>query len=163
MRISTYILFLSLLVICSCSTHQAYLKASKNYIDTYHDNPPRYFWKGNAAINGQTVLLGIRSGDEQSRTNVQRLIGSTVVFVGDSDESRKGVFSDLQTHRVDDLQPHDKDIKIEVDIIPFRDVHPGMCGSWVAEVRGTLESVDFEKRIIRITAKPEDWKVRATY
>jgi hypothetical protein len=53
------------------------------------------------------------------------LIGSTVGFVGDSDESRKGILSDLQTHRVNDFQPHNKDIKIEVDIIPFRDVHPG--------------------------------------
>jgi hypothetical protein len=45
MRIATYILFLSLLVICSCSTHQAYLKASKNYIDTYHGDPPIFFGK----------------------------------------------------------------------------------------------------------------------
>jgi len=34
---------------------------------------------------------------------------------------------------------------------------------WVAEVMGTLESVDFEKRVIRIATPPKDFKIVATY
>jgi hypothetical protein len=138
-----------------------YEKQYSHYYEAYHITPPLFFWNDAGATNGLAVVLAIRSPSPESRAKVRALIGSAVVFVGDSYGSREGILSDLETHRESDSQPHD--ITIEVDIVPFQDVHPKMCGSWIAEIRGTLESVDFEKRIIRITAKPKDWKIRATY
>lgn len=152
-------LILILLALCSCATRSEWLKLCQSYRTTYHEQPPRYFWRGPAATNGQAVLHGIRSGDAQSQARVRALIGSSVVFIADCDAPTKGrrggVFSDLQTR---------DGIEIEVDIIPFQDVRPKEpCGMWVAEVMGTLESVDFEKRVIRIATPPKDFKIVATY
>jgi len=168
MRLIPIILLSVVLSSCSSPPHrlsesegEEWLQQYSHYYETYHITPPTFFWKGAAASNGLAVLLAIRSPSPESRAKVRALIGSTVVFVGDAYEPRKGILSDLETHRETDSQPHD--ITIEVDIVPFQDVHPTRCGTWDAEVRGTLESVNFEKRIIRITAKPKDWIIIATY
>lgn len=170
MSMGTISVILLWLMLCSCSStpgrphSQAELNQwstrYSDYYKTYHITPPLYFWKGSAASNGLTVILAIRSPSPESRTKVQALIGSTVAFVGDSYGAREGIFSDLETHRESDSQPHDN--TIEVDMIPFTDVHPTECGMWTAEVLGTLRSVDFQKRVIRIKARPEKWKVRST-
>lgn len=152
MKLSPFILLL--FVLCSCSARNERLKFCRDYTQSFHDTPPYFFWQGPAAANGQAVLRKIRSGDAQSLTSARALIGSPVVFIAEGAELRHGIFSDLQTR---------DGIRIEVDIVPFRDVHPTNCGSWTAEVKGTLESVDFEKRLIRISTKPENWKVAVQY
>lgn len=165
MRIAPLILLMLTLSSCSNVPHlprskterKEWLAARQHYSQTYHnDQAPIYFWRGSAATNGQAVLSEVRRVTQQSRARVRALLGSTVVFVADCDEPRRdGLFSDLQTR---------DGIEIEVDIIPFQDVRPHEpCGMWVAEVRGTLESVDVEKRVIRIAAPPQDYMVRERY
>jgi hypothetical protein len=169
MRFVLFILLPLVFSSCSSATHRPrsqaeideYRKQYAHYYEAYHITPPLFFWNDAGATNGLAVVLAIRSPSPESRAKVRALVGSTVVLVGDCYQRRKGVLSDLETHRETEFQPHD--ITIEVDIVPFQDVHPRDCGSWMAEVRGTLESVDFEKRIIRITAKPKDWKILAKY
>jgi hypothetical protein len=144
------VLILLLVGLCSCSTRSAWLKFARSYETTHSGPPPRYFWRGAGLANGQIVLDGIHSGDAESRAKVRALIGSSVVFVGEGTRGlRRDLWSDLVTS---------DGTEIMVDIVPFQDVHPGPCGEWGVEVKGKLESVDFEKRMIRIEAKPENWK-----
>jgi hypothetical protein len=139
-----------LLGLCSCSTNTAWHKFAHNYQASHPDQPiPYYFWRGPGLVNGQIVLDGIRSSDAESRTKVGALIGSPVVFIGEGNHLRKDIWSDIVT---------DDHIEILVDIVPFQAVRPGPCAQWGVEVKGKLESVDFEKRVIRVEAKPEDWK-----
>ena len=77
-------------------------------------------------------------------TDLRVLIFKTV-----SEDLRHGIRADLETSN---------GICILVDIVPFQAVGPGPCVEWVVEVKGKPESVDFDKRIIRIEAKPKDWK-----
>ncbi len=133
--------------LCSCSTQSERQRFDHKYFDTYHEQPPYYFWKGEGPRNGQTVLAAIRSNDSSGKSNVRMLIGSPVVF--DADGLVWGS-ADLKTH---------DGIKIIVEIVPPEKVYPtGWCAQWGAEVKGKLESVDFEKRIIRVKARPENWK-----
>ena len=143
-------LILLVLSLCSCSTRSAWLKFARNYEATHSGPAPRYFWRGPGLANGQTVLDGIHSNDAESRARVRALIGSSVVFIGEGADLRKGIRADLETGR---------GIQVLVDTVPFEAVHPGPCGEYGIEVMGKLESVDFDTRIIRIEAKPKDWKV----
>jgi hypothetical protein len=79
------------------------------------------------------------------------LIGSQVVFVGSA--ASPGGNANLMVWT---------NVVLEVEIRPERDVRPHSA-FWHAEVLGTLKSVDFEKRVIHIQAKPEDWRVRETF
>jgi hypothetical protein len=146
-------LILLLVTLCSCSTqnsaYKEWARFAVKYQNTYHDTAPRFFWRGPEAKNGQLVLAAIRSGDAQSKTNVQALIGSQVVFVGEG-VPRNGFWSDFE------INDH---IDVKVDVVPFEKVHPGPCGEYGVEVKGELESVDFGKRIICVKVKPENWKV----
>ena len=111
---------------------------------------PLFFTNQTAVANGSTVLSAVRSGDTQSKASVQALIGSQVVFVGGA--APPGGNANLMVA---------SNIVLEVEIRPARDVRPHAV-VWSAEVIGTLKSVDFEKRVIHIRAKPEDWRVRET-
>jgi hypothetical protein len=112
---------------------------------------PIFFTNKTAIANGSTILAAVRSGDTQSKASVQVLIGSQVVFVGGA--APPGGNANLMVA---------SNVVLEVDIRPSRDVRPHSV-AWSAEVLGTLKSVDFEKRVIHIRAKPEDWRVRDTY
>jgi len=113
--------------------------------------PPVFFTNTTAIANGSTVLAAVRSGDTQSKASVQALIGSQVVFVGGA--APPGGTANLIVA---------SNVVLEVEIRPVQDVRPHSA-TWSAEVLGTLNSVDFEKRVIHIRAKPEDWRVRDTY
>ena len=112
---------------------------------------PAFFTNKTAIANGSIVLAAVRSGDTQSKASVQALIGSQVVFVGGA--APPGGNANLMVA---------SNVVLEVEIRPARDVRPHSV-AWSAEVLGTLKSVDFEKRVIHIRAKPEDWRVRDTY
>ena len=114
------------------------------------DWKPLHFTNQTAIANGHTVLSAVRSGDAQGRTNIQALLGSQVVFVGSI--APPGGSANLMVW---------SNIVLEVEIRPARDVRPHAV-VWSAEVLGILKSVDFEKRVIHIRAKPEDWRVRET-
>jgi len=112
--------------------------------------PPIFFTNQTAVANARAVLSAVRVGDSQSKTNVQALIGSQVVFAGGA--APPGGSANLMVS---------SNVVLEVEISPSRGVRPRAI-SWDAEVLGTLKSVDFEKRVIKIRAKPEDWRVRGT-
>jgi len=111
---------------------------------------PIYFTNHSAISNGRSVLTAMISEDAQRKTNVQALIGSQVVFVGGT--APPGGSANLMVWT---------NVLLEVQIRPARDVRPHSV-VWTSEVLGTLESVDFQKRVIHIQAKPEDWIVRET-
>ena len=111
---------------------------------------PVFFTNKTAIANGSTVLAAVRSGDTQSKASIQALIGSQVIFVGGA--APPGGNANLMVA---------SNVVLEVEIRPARDVRPHAV-VWSAEVLGTLKSVDFEKRVIHIRAKPEDWRVRET-
>ena len=113
--------------------------------------PMHFRYEKVAITNGRTVLSAVLSGDAQSKTNVQALIGSKVVFVGGAappeDNANLVVWSN---------------VVVEVELRPSRNVIPRSV-YWEAEVLGTLQSVDFKRKIIRIRAKPDDWRHQDTY
>ena len=120
------------------------------YLDRLLVHPTR-FVSFDAVTNGNTVLAAVRSADAQSKMSVRALIGSQVVFYGYPPDGRvyEGTIADLMIS---------SNVVLEVEIRPFRDVSPHAI-AWDAKVLGTLKSIDFEKRVIRIRARPEDWRV----
>jgi hypothetical protein len=142
MKIATFIFIL--LICCSCSTETAWQKARFQYFVTKGE---RDLWP--------LILTGIRAGNSQERDKVRSFIGEMVILEGCASLHRDGVTSDLRT---------DDGIQIDVDLVPNHDVHPpGPHGTWCAEVKGIFQSVDFEKRVIHITAKPKDYHVMVVY
>lgn len=142
MKRATFIFIL--LICCSCSTETAWRKARFQYFVTKSE---RDLWP--------LILTGIRAGNSQERDKVQSFIGETVILEGCASLHRVGITSDLRT---------DDDIQIDIDLVPNRNVNPpGPHGSWCAEVRGIFRGVDFEKREIYITAKPQDYHVLTVY
>jgi hypothetical protein len=145
MKITLQFLLMAV-AICSCSTHQSIEQARsdayRRFIAKYSEPPPPFFWQGDWADKGEEVLHAIRSGDSKSKVIALRLIGSTIVLRGDGIGG-----ADLKTR---------DGIRIEVDVVPFRDVRPDGA-EWFAEVKGTLESIDFDKRLIRMVVKPDNW------
>jgi hypothetical protein len=114
------------------------------------DTPKPYFFTNQVAVsNGQAVVSAVCSGGSQ--TNILALIGSPVVFIGG--EAPPGGDANLTVW---------SNVVVEVEIRPARDVQPHSV-YWEAEVLGTLKSVDFQKRVIHIWAKPDDWKARRLY
>ena len=105
----------------------------------------------NAMASARIVLAAVRDGKAHSRTNIQSLIGHKVVFIGGG--APRGTNADLTLG---------DGITLKVEIKPFRDVRP-MSVLWESEVLGTLDSVDFTNRVVRITTSPKYWKVRQTW
>ena len=96
-----------------------------------------------AFTNGQAVLAGLKSGDAQSKKVIQGLVGSRVLF--DGLESGNGL-------------KLGENIFLEVEgSSPPREGRPH-ARNWADEIVGVLKSVDFEKRVIHIKARPEGWK-----
>ena len=93
--------------------------------------------------------MAVLSSDAQSKTNIQRLVGSQVGFAGYAPQFG---WANLQLN---------SNIVVEVEIRPPQDVYRnvGHARQMFAEVLGILKSVDFEKQVIRIQAKPEDWRI----
>jgi hypothetical protein len=112
---------------------------------------PRGFTNETPIVNGRTVWLAVLSGDAQSQTNIQKLVGSQVGFAGYAYALQFGN-ANLWVN---------SNIVVEVEIRPPQDVNRNVyhARQISAEVLGILKSVDFEKRVIHIQAKPEDWKI----
>ena len=114
------------------------------------DTTKPYFFTNQIAVsNGQAVVSAVCSGSSQ--TNIQALIGSPVVFIGGA--APPGGNANLTVW---------SNVVVEVEISPARDVRPHSV-YWEAEVLGSLKSVDFQKRIIHIRAKPDDWRARSLF
>ena len=142
MKIRPFIFIL--LICCSCSTETAWRKAQFQYFVTKSE-------RDMSAL----ILTGIRAGSSQERDNLRAHIGDTIILDGCCYPRRDGIDADLVT---------DDGIVIDVDLVPPRSVRPpGPHGTWCAEVRGIFQSVDFEKRVIHITAKPKDYHVMVVY
>jgi hypothetical protein len=96
-----------------------------------------------AFTNGQAVLAALKSGDAQSKKLIKALIGSRVLFAG--------------SERANDLNLGGNIFLVVDGSRPPREGRPH-ARTWADEVVGVLKSVDFEKRLIHIEARPEDWK-----
>jgi hypothetical protein len=101
-----------------------------------------------AIANGRMVWLAVISSDNPSKTNIQKLVGLQVAFSGGAAYGGTKLFVN-------------SNIVIEVEMRPSQDVwrNVGQAVSFGVDVLGILESVDFEKRVIHIQAKPEDWRI----
>ena len=117
------------------------------------EQPEPYFFsrETNAIIVGHMVFAAVRDGDAHSKTNIQPFFGQSAVFIGGTVPHGKNA----------DLTLGDG-ITLKVEINPFKDVRP-MSVLWESEVLGTLDSVDFTHRIIRITSSSDNWKIRQTW
>ena len=123
---------------------------------------PTLFTNKVAIANGQKVLAAILAADSQSKSNIQALIGSQVVFF-----THAGPWG--ATNCVLRIQSN---TVLAVEFSPPYKWPPDTPGHpraahvypsylfYSSEVLGTLKSVDLEKRVVRIVAKQEDWKVR---
>ena len=98
-----------------------------------------------AITNGQSVVSALLAGDS---SRVQALVGSQVAFRG------YGSGGSMTNHPANLMIS--SNIILDVEIVPARNmIRP--CCVWWADVLGTLKSVDFEKRVIYIQARLEDW------
>jgi hypothetical protein len=113
------------------------------------------FTNETVVANSRTVLLAVYSGGSHNRANVQALIGSQVAYCGYA-----ALPAQAGGHPASLMLS--SNVVLNVDIQPPKDVRP-LAATWCAEVMGTLERVDFQKRIIYIQAKPEDWICVLTY
>lgn len=87
--------------------------------------PFHFIYEKVAITNARTVLSAVLSGDAQSKTNVQALIGSKVVFVGGA--APPGNNANLLGW---------SNVVVEVELRPSRNVIPRSV-YWEAEVLGT--------------------------
>ena len=114
--------------------------------------PPSFFTNQLAISNGRAVLAAMISGDTQSKTNVQALIGSQVIFEGTGSAlpgaTSPGTNANLMVW---------SNVVLQVDLRPLQEVRLHNAFSWSAKVLGTLKGVNFQERVIYIEAKPEDW------
>ena len=117
------------------------------------EQPEPYFFsrETNAIIDGHKVFAAVRDGDAHSRTNIQSLIGHKVVFIGGA--APHGTNADLTLG---------DGVTLKVEIKPFKDVRPTSV-LWESEVLGTLDSMDYTNRVIRVITSAENWKVRQTW
>jgi hypothetical protein len=145
---------LVLLGLLSCQIEKgATAKSIPSVLDKDYQSrwTPVFLTNEPALSNGRAVLAAVLCGDAKSRSKVQALIGSQVVFVGGA--APPGGNANLLVW---------SNVVLEVEIRPLRDVRPRSV-VWSVEVLGTLKSVDLAKRTIHIRAKPEDWIVRDTF
>ncbi|HEV2329747.1 MAG TPA: hypothetical protein VGY56_13275 [Verrucomicrobiae bacterium] len=119
-------------------------------------NLATYFFTNETVVaNSRTVLLAVYSGSGHSRAEVQTLIGSQVAYGGYA-----ALAAEAGGHPASLMLSGN--VVLNVDIQPPKDVRP-QAATWYAQVMGTLKRVDFQKRIIYIQAKPENWRLMLTY
>jgi len=101
-----------------------------------------------AFTNGSTVLAALKAADEPGKVRVGSLIGSRVLFQGNNWTAPRGTNADLNLGG---------GVLLCVELDPQHDVRPH-GGLWRAEVVGVLSSVDWEKHVVYIKSRPEEWK-----
>ena len=126
---------------------------------------PILFTNKVAISNGRKVISAILAADSQSKSNLQTLIGSQVVFATHAGPAgTTNCVLTLQSNIVlmveysppykwGDEREHIRDLGPIVHRYPS-------SAFYSSEVLGTLKSVDVEKRIVTIVARQENWRVR---
>jgi hypothetical protein len=113
------------------------------------------FTNATVITNSRVVLSALSSGDAKSKSAVQALIGSQVAFSGYGPVEIEG-----RTKHINNLMVS-TNILLDVEVQPplnWSSWDPRQhVNGWDSEVLGTLKSVDFDKRIIYIKAKPENY------
>jgi hypothetical protein len=118
-----------------------------------------YYTNATVVANSRQIIEAIASGDTNRIAGAKALIGSQVAYYGVADFVGGGTniniyqFISKDSNHVDD-HLH---MRLYVELKPWHDFRTHGAFSFV-EVLGTLESVDFEKRIIYIQAKPENYR-----
>lgn len=122
---------------------------------------PILFTNKTAIADGKAILSAMLSPEIQSKTNIQALIGSQVVFFSHAGPAGTNCVLAVQTNvfLVVEFKPPYQWPANVIGHPPAAHVYPSYLFH-SSEVLGTLKSVDLEKRIITIVAKQEDWRVR---
>jgi hypothetical protein len=120
-----------------------------------------------AFTNGRTVLIGLSVGDGQSKSNIQKLIASSVAFSGwgvghNPTNVTLNVGSNIVV-KVELPAPKESPRQViigghRVTLPPLDQFDPG-CNAWMAGAEGTLQNIDFENRVIYIRARLRDVRV----
>jgi hypothetical protein len=111
-----------------------------------------------AVANGQKTFQALLVADGQSKTNIQALIGSQVVFY--PTRGPKGTNDCVLTlpERVFLLVEFSPPYQWDKRLWEPGSKYPSDM-FYSTAILGTLKSVDFEKRVITIVAKQQDWIV----
>ena len=122
---------------------------------------PVLFTNQIAITNGQKIFSSVLIGDSQSKSNIQALVGSPVVFYGGQGPKGTNCLLTLQSNVV---------LMVEFDppyVFPQRPAGQGPASheypssfAYSCEVMGTFKDADCKNRIITITAKQNDLRVR---
>jgi hypothetical protein len=122
---------------------------------------PILFTNKLAIANGQKVLAAILAADSQSKSNIQALIGSQVVFFAHAGPGGTNCVLSIQSNvtLVVEFSPPYQWPQNVAGYPPVPHEYPSSI-YYSSEVLGTLKSVDLERRVVAIAAKQEDWKVR---
>jgi hypothetical protein len=119
----------------------------------------RYYTNATVVANSRQIIEAIQSGDAKSIAGVKALVGSQVAYFGTAGYSGGGTninIYDLISKDSNHVDDH-LHMRLYVELQPRRDVRMPVAVSFV-EVLGTLENVDFDKRIIYIQAKPDNYR-----
>ncbi len=103
-----------------------------------------------AIENGSNVLHLIQQQSPQAELALQSFVGKRVVLSGGGGAGGPpaGDPADLVMGRV----------LLKVNLTPYKDPHP-QAVSWGASVLGVLKKFDYERKILWIDARPDDWKL----
>jgi hypothetical protein len=110
-----------------------------------------------AIQNGRTVLSWV-TGTSKSADSAMWMIGHQAAFSGitatgaDADLILDNGFSGANGPKV----------VLHIKMEPNRDVRPHAT-MWTAEVLGTVTAIDFDKHVISLTARPDDWRPTETW
>lgn len=105
-----------------------------------------HFTNATVIANSRQIFRAIQAGGAKGKADVQALIGSPVAFIGEARYIGGGTNIMVRSN-----------IVLNVELQPSRFV--GVHGAFSeVEVMGKLKRVDFEKRVIYILAKPEDYR-----
>lgn len=136
----------------------AIIVASIRKEHTESDNGFYTFANETEAIqNGRTVLSWV-TGTSKSAVSAMWMIGHQAAFSGitatgaDADLILDNGFSGANGPK----------IVLHVKMEPNRDVRPHAT-MWTAEVLGTVTAIDFDKHVISLTARPDDWRPTETW
>jgi hypothetical protein len=118
-----------------------------------------HYTNATVVANSRKIIEAIESSDDKSKASAKALVGSQVAYFGTAGYYDGGTniniyqFISKDSNEVDD-HLH---IRLYVEFQSPPDIGRPVAVLFV-EVSGTVKSVDFDKRIIYIQAKPEDYK-----
>ncbi|MGA2871837.1 MAG: hypothetical protein ABSF34_22090 [Verrucomicrobiota bacterium] len=122
-----------------------------------------YYTNALVVANSLLVIDAIKSGNEQSASRINSLVGSQVAFAGWAGYAGEGTnfIIDQSGSGYSNAVTAKLHITLIVELKPWRYVRTLGASSFV-EVLGTLKRVDVKNRVIYIRAKPSYYRKEIT-